>query len=102
TPQVPNSPHENTALELPLKVVAPVFLARQKDSVSSQQKAAVDEDIPDLFFGFPQPQQPESRLDTPAAAAPIPAAPAAPHVPAQPAASKAADTNIYIWGDTSD
>src|SRR5204863_4805405 len=37
--QVPSpSPHDNTVVELPLKVIAPMFLARQKDAGKPQQK----------------------------------------------------------------
>jgi predicted regulator of Ras-like GTPase activity (Roadblock/LC7/MglB family) len=50
------SAHDDTTLELPLKVIAPLFVARQKDLASAQQKVAIDETIPNLFFGFPQPE----------------------------------------------
>src|SRR5581483_4077612 len=49
------STHDNTVLELPLKVITPVFLARQKEALKTQHKVAIDESIPNLFFGFPQP-----------------------------------------------
>ena len=38
-----------TTLELPLKVIAPLFMARHRGA--AQKKAAVDESIPDLFDG---------------------------------------------------
>jgi predicted regulator of Ras-like GTPase activity (Roadblock/LC7/MglB family) len=79
------SPQDGTLLELPLKVVAPTFLARQRDS-RSQQKVKIDGDIPNLFFGFPQPETP------------VPAAPAVPAVPG----TKPKDTNYYIWDDASE
>jgi hypothetical protein len=72
------SAHDNTMLELPLKVVAPLFLARQREGAKPQQKVSVDEEIPDLFFGFPQPES--------AGAAPAPA--------------KVADTNYYAWEES--
>ena len=72
------SPHDGTALELPLKVVAPAFLTRKKET-KPQEKVAVDEDIPNLFFGFPQPES-------------------APAV----TTARPADTNFYVWGDSSD
>jgi predicted regulator of Ras-like GTPase activity (Roadblock/LC7/MglB family) len=75
------SAHDGTVLELPLKVVAPMFLARQRNASKTQQKVAVDEDIPNLFFGFPQPE---------------PAAPVA-QTTARPS-----DTNFYVWGDSND
>lgn len=75
------SAHDADALELPLKVVAPLFLARQRQNVAPHQKVAVDEDIPNLFFGFPQ-----AETGTPAAQA----------------TARPTDTNFYVWGDTSD
>jgi predicted regulator of Ras-like GTPase activity (Roadblock/LC7/MglB family) len=75
------SAHDSAVLELPLKIVAPLFLARQHEANKAQKKVSVDEDIPNLFFGFPQPQADSPRL-----------APAA----------KTADTNYYIWDDTRD
>ena len=98
--QVPSpSPHDNTVVELPLKVIAPMFLARQKDAGKPQQKVAIDEEIPNLFFGFPQPESPapEPAAHTPAAAARARA------VPVESAQSaKTVDTNYYVWDDTSD
>ena len=75
------SAHDNTSLELPLKVVAPLFIARQRDLAQSRQKVAIDENIPNLFFGFPQAEQ----------------APAAsrPPVPARCAVTKPVDTNYF-------
>ena len=73
-------------LELPLKVVAPPFLARQKEAAKLQKKVSVDDEIPNLFFGFPRP---EAGSATVASAA-------------SPAAAKAADTNFYVWDDSAD
>jgi predicted regulator of Ras-like GTPase activity (Roadblock/LC7/MglB family) len=96
------SPHDATVLELPLKLVAPLFMAELK-SGRTQKKIQIDENIPDLFSGG-QPAQ------TTAATAPAPApvaavtqvsAPAAPTAQVfAPAPSvlpppKAADTNYY-------
>ena len=50
------SAHDSTVLELPLKIVAPLFLARQHEANKAKKKVFVDEDIPNLFFGFPQPE----------------------------------------------
>ncbi|MSU59132.1 MAG: roadblock/LC7 domain-containing protein [Pedosphaera sp.] len=69
------SAHDTTDLELPLSVIAPLFLARQK-AAGKQQRTAIDETIPNLFFGLPKPEP----ATTP----------------------KPADTNYYIWGDTND
>jgi len=73
------SAHDGTVLELPLKVVAPLFLARQRQQSRTQQKVSVDEEIPNLFFGFPQ------------AGAATAAETARP-----------ADTNYYVWEEDAD
>jgi predicted regulator of Ras-like GTPase activity (Roadblock/LC7/MglB family) len=75
------SPHDARVLDLPLKVVAPLFLARQREAAKGQQKISVDEDIPNLFFGFPQPE---------------------PSTPVAAATARPNDTNYYVWGDTHD
>jgi predicted regulator of Ras-like GTPase activity (Roadblock/LC7/MglB family) len=49
------SVHDGIELELPLKVLAPLFFARQKNG-AGQRKVSVSEEIPNLFFGFPQPE----------------------------------------------
>ena len=69
-------------LDLPLKIIAPLFLARQKDACKSQHKVAIDDDIPNLFFGFPQPVAEDAGNS--------------------PAAAKPAETNFYVWDDASD
>ncbi len=75
------SVHDAAELELPLKVIAPLFLSRKQSNSVSTSKASVDEAIPNIFFGFPQPE---------AAPAPVPAAPQptlinqAPAAPAAP------------------
>ena len=75
------SAHDGVVLELPLKVVAPLFLGRQQEASKHQQKVAIDEEIPNLFFGFPR-----SEAGVPVAAA----------------TARPADTNFYVWDDTSD
>lgn len=131
SPAVPTtvSAHDNAELELPLKIIAPLFLARKQTAPSQVNKVTVDETIPNLFFGFPQPE-----AAAPAAPAPsVLAAPAAPSiddipdpipfksplapaaastanagasvpaaVPVQPAAAKPVDTNYYLWEDASE
>jgi len=74
---------DGTVLELPLKIVAPLYLARQREGTQDRQKVAVDEAIPNLFFGFPQPE--------PAGGPSVAAATARP-----------SDTNYYVWDDSSD
>jgi len=75
------SAQDGTVLELPLRVVAPLFLARQKESAKPHQKVSIDEDIPNLFFGFPQPES---------------------ATPVAQATARSADTNFYVWDDAND
>jgi predicted regulator of Ras-like GTPase activity (Roadblock/LC7/MglB family) len=81
------SAHDNSVLELPLKVVAPPFLARQKEAAKLQKKVSVDDEIPNLFFGFPRPEAGNATVASASASA---------------TAVKGADTNFYVWDDTSD
>jgi len=62
---------------LPLKVVAPLFINRQRENGKTQQKVSIDAEIPNLFFGFPSPDS-------------------------GTAVAKPVDTNYYIWEDNSD
>lgn len=79
------SPNDNVVVELPLRIVAPLFLTRQREAAESRQKVSIDAEIPNLFFGFPQ-----SEANTDA-------------VPQSSAAvAKPVDTNYYIWDDNSD
>jgi predicted regulator of Ras-like GTPase activity (Roadblock/LC7/MglB family) len=82
TPAAPAtvSVHDATELEFPLMVVAPLFLARKKTDANS--RVAVDASIPNLFFGFPQPEIPAPV----AAPASVPKM-AAPSLPVPPAAA---------------
>jgi predicted regulator of Ras-like GTPase activity (Roadblock/LC7/MglB family) len=75
--------NDGAVLELPLKVVAPMFLTRQREAVKAHQQVSIDDNIPNLFFGFPQ------------------AEPANGPTVAQ-ATAKPADTNYYVWDDSSD
>jgi predicted regulator of Ras-like GTPase activity (Roadblock/LC7/MglB family) len=81
------------SLELPLKVVIPLFMAARKPGAATAQKTiAVDKNIPDVFSGknIPAPAAPAAAPAAPAAPAPAPApvAPPAP-APAAPAAASA-------------
>jgi predicted regulator of Ras-like GTPase activity (Roadblock/LC7/MglB family) len=76
------SVHDGIELELPLKVLAPLFFARQKNG-AGQRKISVSEEIPNLFFGFPQ-AQPAS---VPPTTMPSAVAAAVPPLP---------DTNYFI------
>ena len=89
--------HDGIELELPLKVIAPLFFVQQKTVARLQRKITLTPEIPDLFFGFPQPQsQPETSVLQPEPAAPKPET--ARYAPG-PSEFKPADTNFYIWGD---
>jgi predicted regulator of Ras-like GTPase activity (Roadblock/LC7/MglB family) len=80
------SAHDSLVLELPLKVVAPPFLAKQREAGKLQKKVVVDDEIPNLFFGFPRPESGSASVAS----------------VASPAAAKSADTNFYVWDETSD
>lgn len=86
TPVQAVSAHDGLVLELPLKVVAPPFLARQREASRLQKKVMVNDEIPNLFFGFPRP---ESTSPTVASAG-------------SAASARQADTNFYVWDDTAD
>jgi len=75
------SANDSVMLELPLKTVAPLFLDRQRSSTKAHGKVDIDDDIPNLFFGFPQPES-----------ANVAAA----------ATARPSDTNYYVWDDSSD
>jgi predicted regulator of Ras-like GTPase activity (Roadblock/LC7/MglB family) len=102
------SPKDSVELELPLKVIAPLFLAAQKNFARPQAKTVVSTDIPDLFFGFPQAAPapvatpvthlpPPPPADVSAVASAPPAAPVITPLP-KPTPAKT-DTNYYVWGD---
>lgn len=103
TPKVGEMP-----VDMPLKVIAPIFMANQK--AASQQRVAVDETIPDLFGGSTAPAsnghapstnaqlqsarapqaQPAPRAMTPVAPAPA-AHVAAPAIAPEPASAPAVE-----------
>ncbi len=56
------SGNDSLEVELPLKVITPLFFARQKTAGNASPKLSVSREIPDLFFGFPQPQAPAPSL----------------------------------------
>jgi predicted regulator of Ras-like GTPase activity (Roadblock/LC7/MglB family) len=120
----PVSIHDGIELELPLNVIAPLFFARQKTALRSQAVERPPAEIPNLFFGFPQPEtsqpkpfpQPETpQLKPPPARMPAPQPkplaimgepqpirPASKPVDVKPVDAKLADTNYYIWSDTAE
>jgi hypothetical protein len=82
-----SSPHDATVLELPLKLVAPLFLAELKTG-RTQKKIQIDENIPDLFSGCRAPETPTHALVVPVAQVSAPAPSAFP-------SAKPADTNYF-------
>lgn len=78
-PSSPVSPNDTLELNLPLKIIAPMFFAAQKNAQRSQTKSTVSAEIPDLFFGFPQ------------------AAPEPPASAPKPAEKKSGDSNFFVW-----
>jgi predicted regulator of Ras-like GTPase activity (Roadblock/LC7/MglB family) len=68
TPPVSPSPHGATLVELPLKVVAPLFMAKRR--APAQKKVALGENVPDLFAGAAKPPSPPSAAANPPAEAP--------------------------------
>jgi predicted regulator of Ras-like GTPase activity (Roadblock/LC7/MglB family) len=87
-PSVPVvSPHDSLVLDLPLKIVAPLFLTRQQETQKAQNKVAVDVEIPNLFFGFPQADGGGCAEVGGVAVSTAP---------------RPSDTNYYVWDDTSD
>jgi hypothetical protein len=82
------SAHDVTPLEIPLSVIAPLFVERRKSAGSGQRKVAVDETIPNLFFNGPPPATATGLSN----AAPVTA----------PAPPKTPDTNYFVWGDSDD
>ena len=106
----PASVHDGIELELPLNVIAPLFFARQKTAPRSQPAERPPADIPNLFFGFPQPEIPQPapsvKLPEPQAQLPEPPAklpePQAIRPALKPVDAKLSDTNYYIWSDTAE
>jgi predicted regulator of Ras-like GTPase activity (Roadblock/LC7/MglB family) len=80
------SAQDNTVVDLPLKVVAPLFLERQRLAAQARPKVAVDAEIPNLFFGFPSPEGGSSAEAGEGGFV----------------ATRKEDTNFYIWEDGSD
>ena len=72
------SMHDALEVELPLSVIAPIFIARQRESAPVLARIDVGEKIPDLFFGTPKPE------------------------PAAANGTKPTDTNFYVWDDDDD
>lgn len=112
------SPNDAVELELPLKVIAPMFFAAQKNMPAARKATSVSSEIPNLFFGFPQ-AAPVPPAPTAAPAAPVtpvasvlptaslpPMAPLkafAPLVPpASPLEKKDSNSNFYVWTESGE
>ena len=98
------SAHDGMMLELPLRVIAPLFISRHKQQAASVQKVQVDENIPNLFFGFPQGESAASALEqqaAPAAAAVVHEETEANFTPGV-RTTNSADTNFYTWNESTD
>jgi predicted regulator of Ras-like GTPase activity (Roadblock/LC7/MglB family) len=99
-PGLPAAPSDTLDLDLPLKVLAPAFLTAQKKFAKAQAKVAVSAEIPNLFFGFPQPEAPVQPAFVPTPLPPSPAALAEPSIPAaqnpqNPQSARVSDTNLF-------
>ena len=81
---ITNSPNAAASIELPLKVIAPLFISQHRPTVP-QKKLAIGENIPDVFAGGKAPIAP---------AAPVANAPAAPPAATAPAATPIAPAGL--------
>jgi len=73
---------DDTLLELPLSVIAPLFMAHKRPA-APQRKYTITEHIPDVFTGRGMAPSAQAQVTAPAAPA-APVAPAAPMAPAAP------------------
>jgi predicted regulator of Ras-like GTPase activity (Roadblock/LC7/MglB family) len=94
--------HDTVELEFPLKVVVPHFLAKQSGAMKMarpQQTMPMPVDIPNLFFGFLQPQPPpEMSPTTPPLATPPQSPPVEENRPApKPVETRQPATNYFTW-----
>ncbi len=98
--EAPTAADENTALSLPLKIVAPAFLSASKTPKAERKSVDVDASIPALFSGGREPEPaPEiaPAPDAPASEAP-PEPVAEPAVVARPDPHKVPETVGEIFG----
>jgi len=89
----PVSIHDAVELELPLNIIAPMFFTKQK-ATTAQRKVSVNEEIPNLFFGFPQPGVAPVETVTPPTPVAVPVPPP-PKRTAVGAALPSVDTNFF-------
>jgi Roadblock/LC7 domain len=116
------SARDNLQLNFPLKLVVPLFLAQYKPSARKTWSPPPAADIPDLISGGAKSSPatlapkaatiaapPRNVSPTPPARASVPCAPAAPPKPSpppkpasKPVDARIAETDFYVWSDTSD
>ena len=96
-PSSARSPNDGLELELPLKVIAPLFFAAQKTRPQARKATSVSSEIPNLFFGFPQAAPEVSPSPRPAAGSPA-SSPKTNYIP-KPVEKKNGETNFFVWGD---
>ncbi len=101
------SPFDAAELELPLSVLAPLFIAHRKAAATPKRRLTVDDSIPNLFSSVapaelaPPPAVP--RVETPAPDAVSFTSPAsALTTPPGPRENKVVDTNYYVWDDVQE
>jgi predicted regulator of Ras-like GTPase activity (Roadblock/LC7/MglB family) len=91
------SVYDSIELELPLKVLAPLFVPKQPTVAKPQTQAPLPPaTVPNLFFGFPKPQ-PETIPVLPSLQPNGEAVHMSPLV--KPVDAKLAETNYYVFGD---
>jgi hypothetical protein len=95
--------HDGLELELPLKVIAPLFLAKQGRPVQISQPPAaapaLPQEIPNLFFGFPQAQASPEITEAPVKV-PAPTEPGFAPIPADPGLSES-NSNYFVQGEAN-
>jgi predicted regulator of Ras-like GTPase activity (Roadblock/LC7/MglB family) len=96
-PTASASAHDSTELDLPLKIIAPLFLEQKQLAARQQQRVTIDKSIPNLFFGFPS-----AEMEAPIAAPASEPAPGPARHALKPVDAKLSETNYYVWGDTND
>jgi hypothetical protein len=70
--------HDGVALELPLKIIAPLFVAKRAATARPRANVAIDQSIPNVFVSTLAPKaEPAASAPTPVPA-PVPAAPPPP------------------------
>lgn len=89
--------HDETELELPLKVIAPLFLEQQAPKGRRPLQPDVDDSIPNFFFDIPTVNTDTQMRPV----TPVPASKSLPPAP-KPLDYRLSETNFYTWGDTSD